>query len=55
MTTNGYLFIQDGKKRLAYLSDCKEVPPDALRQIAGSRLLCWTPCAAPAPDAHVSG
>ncbi len=35
MTTNGYLFVQDGKKRLAYLSDCKEVPPEALEQVAG--------------------
>jgi phosphoribosyl 1,2-cyclic phosphate phosphodiesterase len=35
MTTNGYLFIQAGKKRLAYLSDCKEVPKAALQQIAG--------------------
>jgi len=33
--TNGYLFIQAGKKRLAYLSDCKEVPPDAVEKIHG--------------------
>jgi phosphoribosyl 1,2-cyclic phosphate phosphodiesterase len=30
--TNGYLFLQEGKKRLAYLSDCKEVPPAAVAQ-----------------------
>lgn len=35
MMTNGYLFTQDGKKRLAYLSDCKEVPVEAIKQIAG--------------------
>jgi len=35
MTTNGYLFEQDGKKRLAYLSDCKEIPPDAMEKIRG--------------------
>jgi phosphoribosyl 1,2-cyclic phosphate phosphodiesterase len=35
MTTYGYLFVQDGKKRLAYLSDCKEIPGDALEKIAG--------------------
>jgi phosphoribosyl 1,2-cyclic phosphate phosphodiesterase len=33
--TNGYLFIQDGKKRLAYMSDCKEVPAKALESVRG--------------------
>jgi phosphoribosyl 1,2-cyclic phosphate phosphodiesterase len=33
--TNGYLFVQNGKKRLAYLSDCKEVPVEVVKQIAG--------------------
>ena len=33
--TNGYLFLQEGKKRLAYLSDCKEVPPAAVEQARG--------------------
>ena len=28
--TTGYLFLQEGKKRLVYLSDCKEVPPAAV-------------------------
>jgi phosphoribosyl 1,2-cyclic phosphate phosphodiesterase len=35
MNTNGYLFVQQGVKRLAYLSDCKEVPPAAVAQIQG--------------------
>ena len=35
VTTNGYLFIQDKKKKLAYLSDCKEIPADALEKIRG--------------------
>ena len=35
ITTLGYLFIQDGRKRLAYLSDCKEVPPAVVRQVQG--------------------
>ena len=35
MTTIGFLFVQSGKKRLAYLSDCKEIPPDAMQQIRG--------------------
>jgi phosphoribosyl 1,2-cyclic phosphate phosphodiesterase len=33
--TNGYLFTQGGKKRLAYLSDCKEVPPEAIEKLRG--------------------
>jgi phosphoribosyl 1,2-cyclic phosphate phosphodiesterase len=33
--TNGYLFTQSGAKRLAYLSDCKEVPPAAVQAIRG--------------------
>jgi phosphoribosyl 1,2-cyclic phosphate phosphodiesterase len=33
--TNGYLFSQQGRKRLAYLSDCKEVPAQALEIIRG--------------------
>ena len=33
--TNGYLFVQNGQKRLAYLSDCKEIPADALEKIQG--------------------
>ena len=35
MTTNGYLFEQAGIKRLAYLSDCKEVPVEAIERIRG--------------------
>jgi phosphoribosyl 1,2-cyclic phosphate phosphodiesterase len=33
--TYGYLFIQDGHKRLAYLSDCKEVPAAIVGVIKG--------------------
>jgi phosphoribosyl 1,2-cyclic phosphate phosphodiesterase len=35
MTTNGYLFVQDGTKRLAYLSDCKEVPEPVIAAVHG--------------------
>ena len=34
MTTTGFLFEQAGRKRLAYLSDCKEIPSDVLEKIA---------------------
>jgi phosphoribosyl 1,2-cyclic phosphate phosphodiesterase len=33
--TNGYLFEQNGSKRLAYLSDCKTIPDEALERVAG--------------------
>jgi phosphoribosyl 1,2-cyclic phosphate phosphodiesterase len=34
-TSNGYLFVQNGKKRLAYLNDCKEVPPAVVDAVHG--------------------
>jgi phosphoribosyl 1,2-cyclic phosphate phosphodiesterase len=34
-TSNGFLFSQDGRKRLTYLSDCKEVPAHVIRQVQG--------------------
>lgn len=33
--TLGYLFVQQGRKRLAYMSDCKEVPAEALAKVQG--------------------
>ena len=33
--TNGFLFVQHGQKRLAYLSDCKLVPPQAIEACRG--------------------
>lgn len=36
--TNGYLFIQDGCKRLAYFSDCKEVPGPVIAAARGVRV-----------------
>ena len=33
--TNGYLFTQAGKKRLAYMSDCKEIPGEVIEEIRG--------------------
>lgn len=36
---NGYLFIQGGVKRLAYMSDCKEVPPAVVEAVRGSEVV----------------
>ncbi len=35
MTTTGFLFEQGGKKRLAYMSDCKEIPDEVMEKIRG--------------------
>jgi phosphoribosyl 1,2-cyclic phosphate phosphodiesterase len=35
MNTTGFLFEQGGRKRLAYFSDCKEVPDEAVRATRG--------------------
>lgn len=37
--TYGYLFIRNGSKLVAYLSDCSAVPDEIARQIEGVRLL----------------
>lgn len=34
-TVYGFMFEQDGAKRLAYMSDCKEVPPDVVELVRG--------------------
>lgn len=38
VTTLGFLFVQNGKKRLVYLSDCKAVPSDVIAQVRGVEL-----------------
>jgi phosphoribosyl 1,2-cyclic phosphate phosphodiesterase len=35
MITNGYLFTQSQRKRLAYLNDCKEVPAPVIEAVRG--------------------
>ena len=35
LNTNGYLFVQQGRKRLAYMSDCKEVPAHVVETVRG--------------------
>jgi len=35
VTCTGFLFSQNGVKKLAYLSDCKEVPEKAMEQVRG--------------------
>jgi phosphoribosyl 1,2-cyclic phosphate phosphodiesterase len=37
--TNGYLFKQGDGRKLAYFSDCKEVPPAALEAVSGVDVL----------------
>jgi hypothetical protein len=44
MMTNGYLFVQNGKKRLAYLSDCKEIPPTRWKRSGAWKSPCSTRC-----------
>lgn len=39
MRVNGYLFAQNGTKRLAYMSDCKEVPHDVVDVVRGSEVV----------------
>ena len=39
IATNGYLFLQGGRKRLAYLNDCKEVPPAVVDQVRGAEVV----------------
>jgi len=39
MQVNGYLFEQQGKRRFAYLSDCKAVPEAVLERIVGIDLV----------------
>jgi phosphoribosyl 1,2-cyclic phosphate phosphodiesterase len=36
---NGYLFVRHGRRLLAYLSDCKSVPPEVRAQIMGVEAL----------------
>lgn len=33
--TNGYLFVHHGRARLAYISDCKEIPSPVVERIRG--------------------
>lgn len=38
-TVNGFLFIRDGEKLAAYMSDCNEVPQHVIDTISGVRVL----------------
>lgn len=39
MPVNGYLFLQSGVKRLAYLNDCKEIPTEVVEQVRGAEVV----------------
>ncbi len=39
MTTLGFLFEQDQVKRLAYLTDCKEVPEEVIEKVRGVEMV----------------
>jgi phosphoribosyl 1,2-cyclic phosphate phosphodiesterase len=39
MMVNGYLFSQHGRKRMAYMSDCKEVPDQVVEQVRGCEVI----------------
>jgi phosphoribosyl 1,2-cyclic phosphate phosphodiesterase len=39
MNTNGFLFVQDGKMRMAYMSDCKEVPTAIVDKVRGAEVV----------------
>ncbi|MBI2947540.1 MAG: MBL fold metallo-hydrolase [Verrucomicrobia bacterium] len=39
MPVNGYLFLQNGAKRLAYLNDCKEVPAAVIEKVQGTEIV----------------
>jgi phosphoribosyl 1,2-cyclic phosphate phosphodiesterase len=35
----GFLFMQNGQKQFAYMSDCKEVPPDVIEIVRGCKVV----------------
>ena len=39
MVTTGFMFSQGARKRLAYLSDCKEVPVESIKKLRGVDVL----------------